>query len=144
MNSLKKKKKKNFHTVFFLPLLISVPPKVLLEGKEKFQGVVGASVNITVPFYCHPEIRTVSFKHENGTEIKNSSKYTVMYWRQNVKTVFYGKSVELEGYIAVLQIKEETVLDFANYSLSLKNDVGQPIEWVLEHVPESKITFFGF
>lgn len=122
-------------------LLFSVPPKVLLNGKNKFPGAVGTSVNITVPFYCHPEIRTVAFKRENGTTIVNSSKHAVMYWKQNVTTKFYGKSVVLEGYVAVLQIKDEIVLDFANYTLSLQNEIGQPTEWVLEHVSESKTLF---
>ncbi|XP_053389789.1 hemicentin-1-like, partial [Mercenaria mercenaria] len=119
-------------------VLVKVSPKVLHEGTYTFAGAVGTSVNITIPFYSYPKIKHVGFRLENGSEITNSSKYEVSYRKHNVTYKFYNEPVDLEGYIAVLHIKDEEVSDFRNYTLVLQNDIGPPKEWILEHVSESK------
>lgn len=117
---------------------------MLLDGRYAFVGAIGTSSKITVPFYCFPEIRAVIFRSENGTEITNSSKYGVHYERQIVTDRFYGQSVALEGYIAVLQVNTVEQSDFSSYTLVLQNDIGTRKEFILELITEGKkIRYFN-
>jgi hypothetical protein len=48
----------------------------------------------------------------------------VSFFTGNVKDTFYGKEVELDGYFAQLQIKNEEKSDFVNYTLIIDNGIG--------------------
>ena len=113
-------------------------PKVLLADDHNFAETSGKSVNISIPFYSFPDIHTVKFLFKNKTEIKNSNKYTTSYTRQNLTTQFYGQSVELDGYVAVLKINKEEQENFVNYTLVLENGIGQPVSWNIHHISESR------
>ncbi|XP_060605439.1 uncharacterized protein LOC132757959 [Ruditapes philippinarum] len=52
--------------------------------------------------------------------------------------MFYGKEVELDGYFAQLQIKDEEESDFDNYTLVIDNGIGSYKSWILKHVSQSK------
>ncbi|XP_060559765.1 synaptogenesis protein syg-2-like [Ruditapes philippinarum] len=116
---------------------VKVSPKVLLEDGYIFVGAPGKSVNITIPFFSYPAIKEVNFQFQNGTVIRNSNKYTISYTRKNVTTKFYDQTVELEGYIAILRIEKEEQKYFVNYTLLLKNGIGEQTNWNIHHISES-------
>ncbi|XP_060599960.1 hemicentin-1-like [Ruditapes philippinarum] len=116
---------------------VKVCPKVLLEDGYKFAGASGKPVNLTIPFFSYPGIKEVNFQFQNGTVIRNSNKYTISYTRKYVTTKFYDKTVELEGYVAILRIEKEEQKDFVNYTLVLKNGVGEQTNWNIHHISES-------
>ncbi|XP_060607414.1 hemicentin-1-like [Ruditapes philippinarum] len=119
---------------------ILVSPKVLLPtSKRKILGHLGLTTNITVPFYINPRPHTVQFTFPNGSVITNSSKHTVRLFKEFVKDVFYRQEVELDGYLAQLQIKNVEESDFVNYKLMIYNGLtGSFQSWVIEHVLENK------
>ncbi|XP_060600888.1 hemicentin-1-like [Ruditapes philippinarum] len=118
---------------------VKVSPKLLLKiGDRIFAGAPMSTVNITAPFYSDPPPQTLRFKFQNGTLITNSSKHTVSFFKGNVKDTFYGKEVELDGYFAQLQIKNEEESDFINYILVIDNGIGSYKSWILKHVSQSK------
>ncbi|XP_060592452.1 uncharacterized protein LOC132747146, partial [Ruditapes philippinarum] len=118
---------------------VKVSPKMLLKITDRiFAGAPMTTVNITAPFYSDPPPQTVQFKFQNGTMIINSSKHAVSFYKGNVKDMFYGKEVEIDGYFAQLQIKNEEESDFVNYNLVIDNGIGSYKSWILKHVSQSK------
>ena len=120
----------------------SVSPKVLHVGENKFAGAIGTSANITIPFYSYPDVTSVKFTFDNGSEIISSDKHEIYYSKSKVEYMFYEHKVQLDGYVAMLYIKDEEESDFSNYTLVLQNGVGQQTNWIFKHVSESKFCKF--
>ncbi|XP_053391543.1 uncharacterized protein LOC128554308, partial [Mercenaria mercenaria] len=98
-------------------MLVEVSPKVLAK-ELRFSGSVDETVHIQIPIYSYPGLKTVTITRYDGMGI-SSDQYNIT--DHEVTTIFYGKSVSLNGSIVNLLITDLKEIDFGSYTFKLSN-----------------------
>ncbi|XP_053389576.1 hemicentin-1-like isoform X3 [Mercenaria mercenaria] len=115
-------------TVSSVTVKVKVLPKILTHVLI-FAGRVSGLINVSLQFYSFPDIEEVAFKRYDDQTITNDTakKYIVSHYETTVRDKFYGKEVSLSGMQGNLVISNLKKEDFGNYTLILKNELGNTI-----------------
>ncbi|KAL3878167.1 hypothetical protein ACJMK2_030536, partial [Sinanodonta woodiana] len=88
-----------------------------------FTGEIGQYVNISIPFFSNPAIECLHIQN-NGTSLSNVSYITYLL-PKDIDVQMHGKTVQLEAQVAHIVVQNLSPSDFENYTLMLRNPIGQ-------------------
>ncbi|KAK3586792.1 hypothetical protein CHS0354_016966, partial [Potamilus streckersoni] len=98
-------------------------PNILREIST-YLGEIGHPVNIAIPFYSDPAVESFLIR-KNGTVLPNTSCINSYIVPEPIDYLMYDKSMKIEAQMLHFIILNASESDFCNYTLILKNPMGQ-------------------